>query len=105
MLISFPTNHPCIDLHYIWLLDKSDSMRSFLDIKINREAGREGRRGHQNPKLAPWTKFKVGQIWAPREGRDPEIDQGVKRAESGGKLRTIRRPFHPDVQFLPHSQS
>jgi hypothetical protein len=25
---------------------------------------------------------------------------GVKGAESGGKERQIRRPFHPDVQFL-----
>jgi hypothetical protein len=25
---------------------------------------------------------------------------GVKGAESGGKLRLLRRPFHPDVQFL-----
>ena len=25
---------------------------------------------------------------------------GVKGAESGGKLRLLRRPFHPDVQLL-----
>jgi hypothetical protein len=25
---------------------------------------------------------------------------GAKGAESGGKERQIRRPFHPDVQFL-----
>jgi hypothetical protein len=36
-------------------LYKSGSMRSFLDTETNRERG-----GHQNPKLALWTKFKVG---------------------------------------------
>jgi hypothetical protein len=41
-----------------WLrLYKSGSMRSSLDTETNRE--REGG-GHQNPKLAPWKKFKVG---------------------------------------------
>src|SRR5271156_4865999 len=79
-------------------------MRSFLDAGVNRERGRAGRRGHQNPKLAPWTKFKAGQIWAPREGRDSEIYPClawvVKVAESGVKGRQIRRPFHQDHYFL-----
>jgi len=45
-----------------WLrLYKSGSMRSSLDTETNREREREREReGHQNPKLAPWTKFKVG---------------------------------------------
>jgi 2-succinyl-5-enolpyruvyl-6-hydroxy-3-cyclohexene-1-carboxylate synthase len=34
----------------------------FLETETNRERG-----GHQNPKLAPWTKFGH-----PREGRDSE---------------------------------
>jgi hypothetical protein len=29
---------------------------------------------------------------------------GVKDAESGDKLRSLRRPFHPDVQFLSISK-
>jgi hypothetical protein len=39
---------------------KSGSLKSFPDTEVNRERGMEGRGGHQNPKLAPWTKFKVG---------------------------------------------
>ena len=52
-------------------LYKSGSMRSFLDTEVNRERERGG---HQNPELAPWTKFKVGpNLGRPREGRDSEI--------------------------------
>jgi hypothetical protein len=47
------------------------------------------------------------QSWpnlAPREGKDSELDPCLawvrKGAESGDKERQIRRPFHPDVQFL-----
>jgi hypothetical protein len=48
---------------------KSGSMRPFLNTETNRE-----REGHQNPKLAPWTKFKVGPKFGhPREDRDSEI--------------------------------
>jgi hypothetical protein len=38
-------------------LYKSGSMRSFLDTEVNRERGREGEGGHQNAKLALWTKL------------------------------------------------
>jgi hypothetical protein len=32
--------------------------------------------------------------------RSAAASVGVKGVESGGKLRLLRRPFHPDVQFL-----
>ena len=68
---------------------KSGSMRSFPDTETNRERG-EGIR-------QSWPKFGH-----PREGRDrPLSSVGVKEAESGGKLRLLRRPFHPDVQRPP----
>jgi hypothetical protein len=72
-------------------LDKSGS----TDTEVNRERGRAGR---EVQNWLPGTKFKVGQIW------DSEIDPlsrvGVKGAESGGKLRSYRRPFHPHYCFL-----
>jgi hypothetical protein len=48
---------------------------------------------------------EAGQIWCRERGRDSELDPclisvGAKGAESGSEERQIRRPFHPDVQFL-----
>jgi hypothetical protein len=47
------------------------------------------------PKRAPRPNL------APREGFRirPLSSVGAKGAESGGKRRQIRRPFHPDVQI------
>jgi hypothetical protein len=55
----------------------------------------------QDPKRAPLYK-KLAQIWRRERGRDSELDPcrvGAKDAESGGKERQIRRPFHSHVQF------
>jgi hypothetical protein len=58
-------------------------MRSFLDTEIKRQRD-------QSSKLA-----KVGaQEWGC--GIRPLSSVGAKGAESGGKGRQIRRPFHPD---------
>jgi hypothetical protein len=48
-------------------LYKSSSVRSFLETEANRETRRG--EGIRIPKLAPWTRFKVGQIWAPSRGQ------------------------------------
>ena len=78
---------------------KSGSMRSLLDTEVNRERGREGREGgrggrgdHQNLKLAPWDK----------SSKLAQISVGGRDQKSGGKLRSHRRPFHPDYCFLYH---
>ena len=62
-------------------------------MKIKGE--RERRGGHESPKRAPCTKFKVGHIWAPRDGRHSELDpllaRARKGAERGDKDRQIVR--------------
>jgi hypothetical protein len=74
------------------------SMRSSLDTEIKRK--REGRGRRESPTRAPWTTFKVGP--ARRQGSELETCLAwVRRgAESSGKDRQIRRPFHLDVQIL-----
>ena len=54
---------------------------------------------HEDPKRAP-LYTKLAQIWRRERGRDSELDPCAKDAESGGKERQIRRPFHSHVQFL-----
>jgi hypothetical protein len=61
-------------------------MRSFLDTEANTERAGE--------------KAKFGRLERAGILKRPLSSVGVKGAESGDKLRTIRRPFHPDVQFL-----
>jgi hypothetical protein len=78
-------------------------MRSLLDTEIKRR--REGRGRRESPKRTPCTSFKVGPSKAARIRIRPLSRAGAKGAESGGKDRQIRRPFHPDCYISPYSQS
>jgi hypothetical protein len=78
-------------------------MNSFLDSETLRgrereEEGGEGE-GEGDQKQAP--PFKVP---GPREGQGfrirPLFSAGAKGAESGGNLRSYRRPFHSDCDLL-----
>jgi hypothetical protein len=77
-------------------------MNSFLDSETLRgrereEEGGEGE-GEGDQKQAP--PFKVP---GPREGQGfqirPLFSAGAKGAESGGNLRSYRRPFHSDCDL------
>ena len=65
-----------------------------MGAETNRERGKSMRILNRLP----------GQSSKLTRGRDSEIGPlssvGVKGAESGGKLRLLRRPFHPDVEIL-----
>jgi hypothetical protein len=65
-----------------------------MGTETNRERG-EGMR------ILNWLPGKRSKLTQDRDSEiGPLSSLGVKGAESGGKPRLLRRPFHPDVEIL-----